>query len=119
MAAASVYDRTVEAPSLSPARSPSVAVVRDLPLPADLRKHFPSHGAPISHLSPASSPSYGPLICAGHHPPSSCLSKPFMKRSELIPPISSLKNVAPTYSAAAAIPSGLTQPPLSPSVSSK
>ncbi|KAL5135758.1 Receptor-like serine/threonine-protein kinase ALE2 [Glycine soja] len=49
-----------------------------------------------------------------HSPASSHLSIPFKKKSEVKPPISVFKNIAPVHSTAAAGPSALAQPPLSP-----
>ncbi|KAJ1425647.1 putative proline-rich receptor-like protein kinase PERK3 [Sesbania bispinosa] len=90
------YDKTLEAPSISPALA--AVVVGDLPLPRNFHgwKHLPSRAAPIpSHLS-----------------------IPFTnRRSELESPVSGFKTIAPMHSIADAIPSALANPPLSPYVS--
>ncbi|CAJ1875062.1 unnamed protein product [Sphenostylis stenocarpa] len=117
MIVAGVNDKTTELPSLYDSRSPlAFVVVHDLPLPANLHvsKHVLSHGAPIEALSPVNPPSYGPFTSNGQSPTSSHLSIPFKKKSEMKPPISSFKYIAPVHSSAAAGPSALTQPPLSP-----
>jgi hypothetical protein len=124
---ADVSNDHLEAPLVSPTSAPLTApAIPDLPLPADLpmfhkprHKHFSPRGAPTTALSPAHPPFYGALLTPGHPPTSSRLSKPLMKRSVLAPPIASFKNIAPTQSSAGAPPSGLAQPPLSPSVSGK
>lgn len=113
---------TGEPPSLYDSRPPlAFVVVHDQPLPANLHvsKHVLSHGAPIAALSPVNPPSYGPFISNDHSPTSSHLSIPFKKKSEMKPPISGFKDVAPVHSTAAAGPSALAQPPLSPYASSK
>ncbi|XP_061366221.1 proline-rich receptor-like protein kinase PERK3 [Gastrolobium bilobum] len=86
-------------------------VVRDLPLPANLHV---SRGAPMAALSPSNPPSYGHFISTDQPPASSHLPIPFKKRGELKPPISGRKGISPMYSTAAAVPSALAQPPLSP-----
>ncbi|KAM1668346.1 hypothetical protein FF1_047205 [Malus domestica] len=116
----------LKAPSVSLSSAPLAApAMPNLPLPATLpvshyhrrwQKHFLPHAAPVA-LSPAHPPFYGPLITAGHPPTASRLSKPSMKRSGLAPPLASFKNIAPTQSSAGTIPSGLAQPPLTPSIS--
>jgi len=114
-------DKTMELPSLYDSRSPlGFAVVHDLPLPASLHlsKHVLSQGAPIEALSPVSPPSYGPFSSNGQSPTSSRLTIPFRMKSEMKPPISGFKYIAPVHSAAAAGPSASTQPPLSPYASS-
>ncbi|KAH0982049.1 hypothetical protein GBA52_009226 [Prunus armeniaca] len=95
----------------------------NLPLPADLpvshrhwQKHFLPRAAPVA-LSPAHPPFYGPLITAGHPPATYRLSRPAMKRSGLAPPLAGFQNIAPAQSSAGTIPSGLAQPPLTPSIS--
>ncbi|VVA21186.1 PREDICTED: receptor [Prunus dulcis] len=112
------------APSISPMGAPWAAPdMPNLPLPADLpvshrhwQKHFLPRAAPVA-LSPALPPFYGPLITAGHPPATSRLSRPAMKRSGLAPPLAGFQNIAPAQSSAGAIPSGLAQPPLTPSIS--
>ncbi|KAF4383541.1 hypothetical protein F8388_014041 [Cannabis sativa] len=96
----------------SPVGTPEVApAMPNLPLPANIpesngpwRKHFLQLGSPI-HLSPS------------HPPLTSHFSKPLMKRKELAPSFVGFKNIAPTQSDVGVLPSGLAQPPLSPSVS--
>lgn len=127
IADADVSNDLLEAPLVSPTSAPLAApAIPGLPLPADLpqfhkprHKHFSPRGAPTTALSPAHPPFYGPLVTPGHPPTSSRLSKPLMKRSVLAPPIASFKNIAPTQSGAGALPSGIAQPPLSPSGSGK
>lgn len=100
--------------SESPVGAPQVApAMPDLPLPANVpqsrgswRKHFLRLGSPVE-LSPT------------HPPLSSHFSEPLMKRSGLPPSFVGFKDLAPTQSAIGLLPSGLAQPPLSPSVSSK
>ncbi|XP_054802037.1 proline-rich receptor-like protein kinase PERK3 isoform X1 [Prosopis cineraria] len=106
--------------ALSPSRPPSATmVVRDLPLPANLhgQKHLPSHSGPIPTPSPTHPPLYSPSLSTGYPPASLHSSNPFMKDSELGPHASGFGDMAPMHSTAGAIPSGLAQPPLSPSVS--
>lgn len=94
--------------------APQVAsFMPNLPLPANLpqshgswRKQFLQLGSPVEL-----SPTYPPL--------SLHLPKPLMKRSGLPPSLVGFENIAPTQSAAGLLPSGVAQPPLSPSVSSK
>ncbi|KAL9332338.1 hypothetical protein ACSQ67_001948 [Phaseolus vulgaris] len=110
-------DKTMELPSLYDSRSPlAFAVVHGLHLPASLHlsKHELSQAAPIEALSPVIPPSYGPFSSNGQSPTSSHLSIPFRKKSEMKPPISGFKYIAPVHSTAAAGPSVSTQPPLSP-----
>ncbi|XP_062083666.1 proline-rich receptor-like protein kinase PERK3 isoform X2 [Humulus lupulus] len=64
----------------------------------------PKLGSPI-HLSPS------------HPPLTSHFSKPLMKRRDLAPSFVGFKNIAPMQSDNGVLPSGLAQPPLSPSVS--
>lgn len=96
---------TIGAPKVAPA-------MPDLPLPANTpqsnrpwRKPFLRLGSPVQ-LSPTLPPS------------TSHFSKPLMRRSGLAPSFFT-KNISPTQSHLGALPSGLAQPPLSPSVSSK
>lgn len=105
-------------PTAVPAMAPAVP---NLPLPANLppfnrplQKPISPVAAPIA-LSPAHPPFYDPLITSGHPPTSSRLSKHLIKRKGL----GSFKDIAPTQSHAGELPSGLAQPPLSPTVSSK
>ena len=124
---ADLADHQFEGPILSPSRVPSDApAIPDLPLPANLpllhkprEKHFSPHGAPTFVVPPAHPPNYGPLITSGHPPTSSRLSKPSMKKNGLVPPSVGLVDVAPTQSGDGTNPTGLAQPPLSPSVSGK
>ncbi|XP_024019411.1 proline-rich receptor-like protein kinase PERK3 isoform X1 [Morus notabilis] len=98
--------------SESPVGAPQVApAMPDLPLPVNVplsrgswRKHFLRLGSPVE-LSPT------------HPPLSSHISEPLMKRSGLPPSFVGFNDLAPTQSAIGLLPSGLTQPPLSPSVS--
>lgn len=97
-------ESSIGAPQVAPA-------MPNLPLPANLprshgswRKQFLRLGSPVE-LSPV----YPPL--------SLHLPKPLIKRSGLPPSLVGFKNIAPTESAVGLLPSGLAQPPLSPSVS--
>ncbi|CAK7348441.1 unnamed protein product [Dovyalis caffra] len=122
---ADLADNLFEGPTLSPSRVPLAApAIPDLPLPANLpllhkpwKKHFSPHGAPAFVVAPAQPPNYGPLITSGHPPTSSRLSKPSTKKNALVPPSVGLVDVAPTQSGDGTNPTGLAQPPLSPSVS--
>uniref|UniRef100_A0A6M2ECM0 Protein kinase domain-containing protein n=1 Tax=Populus davidiana TaxID=266767 RepID=A0A6M2ECM0_9ROSI len=122
---ADLADHQFEGPILSPSRVPSDApAIPDLPLPANppllpkpREKHFSPYGAPTFVVAPAHPPNYGPLITSGHPPTSSRLSKPSMKKNGLVPPSVGLVDVAPTQSGDGTNPTGLAQPPLSPSVS--
>ncbi|TKY61698.1 Receptor serine/threonine-protein kinase ALE2 [Spatholobus suberectus] len=117
MIEAGVNDKTTDPPSLYDSSSPlAFVVVHDLPVPANLHvsKHVLSHGAPIAALSPVNPPSYGPFTSNVQSPTSSHLSIPFKKKSEMKPPISGFKDIAPAHSTAAAGPSSLAQPSLSP-----
>ncbi|KAF3436552.1 hypothetical protein FNV43_RR23644 [Rhamnella rubrinervis] len=119
-----VTDALLKAPSGSPTGVPMVApAMPDLPLPANLpplyrplQKPVSPIGAPIA-LSPTNPPTYGPLRTSGHPPISSRLSKPLMRRTGSAPLYSTFRNIAPAQSHAGALPSGLAQPPLSPTVS--
>lgn len=103
-----------------------------LPLPVKLplfsgsgqKSSTPSSVHPMHGLQPAQPPHYGPFVTSRHHPPfSSTLSKPSMKKGELVPPIAGfapprLADIAPIQSAPTSLPGGLAQPPLSPHASS-
>lgn len=111
---ANVPDNLLITSSGSPIGAPKAApAMPDLPLPANIpqsnrpwQKRFLRLDSPIQ-LSPT-------------HPPStSHLSKPLMKRSGMAPSFFGFKNIAPTHSDVGVLPSGLAQPPLSPSFSSK
>ncbi|KAL2345490.1 hypothetical protein Fmac_006775 [Flemingia macrophylla] len=121
MIEAGVNDRTMESISLYDSRSPlAFVVVHDLPpLRANLHesKIAFSHRAPVTALSPVNPPSYGPFTSNSQSPTSSHLSIPFKMKSEMQPPISGFKDISPMHSTAAAGPSALAQPPLSPYVS--
>ncbi|KAJ6400946.1 hypothetical protein OIU84_016381 [Salix udensis] len=112
-------------PTLSPSRVPLDApAIPDLPLPANLpllhkprKKHLSPRGAPTIVVAPAHPPNHGPLITFGHPPTSSRLSKSSMKKNGLVSPSVGLVDVAPTQSGDGTNPTGLAQPPLSPSVS--
>ncbi|KAJ6675021.1 hypothetical protein OIU85_011219 [Salix viminalis] len=112
-------------PTLSPSRVPLDApAIPDLPLPANLpllhkprEKHLSPRGAPAIVVAPAHPPNHGPLITFGHPPTSSHLSKSSMKKNGLVSPSVGLVDVAPTQSGDGTNPTGLAQPPLSPSVS--
>ncbi|KAM1166509.1 hypothetical protein ACFX1T_025706 [Malus domestica] len=107
------YD-LLEGPSVSPSSATWAASVSHSH--RRWQKNFLPHAAPVA-LSPAHPPFYGPLITAGHPPTASRLSKLSMKRGGLAPPLAGFKNIAPTQSSAGTIPSGLAQPPLTPSIS--
>jgi hypothetical protein len=78
-----------------------------------------SRGASVVTLSPDNPPSYSPFINPGQPPKRSHFSIPFKKRGEWKLPISGFKNIAPIHSTEAAVPSALTQPPLTHHASSK
>lgn len=59
------------------------------------------------------------FINTGQPPESSHLPIPFKERNEWKPSISGFEDIAPIHSSAAAVPSALAQPPVSPDVSSK
>ncbi|XP_058078027.1 receptor-like serine/threonine-protein kinase ALE2 isoform X2 [Magnolia sinica] len=127
-------------PSITPAIAPLVEWSHihsgikppstNLPLPVTLppfrrlhRKHFAPHGVPSPVPVPAHPPHYGSLRTFSHPPSSSSprLSKPSMQRNQHLAPNSShatprLLDIAPTHSNAT-VPSGFTQPPLSPDIS--
>ncbi|KAL4305370.1 hypothetical protein AHAS_Ahas16G0071500 [Arachis hypogaea] len=96
---------------------PSLASDRSLLVDDHGSKHFSFHGTPVVAVSPANPPSYGPFMSTSHPPGSSHFSVPFKKKTELQPPISGFKDIAPVHSAGAATPSALAQPPLAPYVS--
>ncbi|KAJ6329017.1 hypothetical protein OIU77_010652 [Salix suchowensis] len=112
-------------PTLSPSRVPLDApAILDLPLPANLpllhkprKKHLSPRGAPTVVVAPAHPPNHAPLITFGHPPTSSRLSKSSMKKNGLVSPSVGLVDVAPPQSGDGTNPTGLAQPPLSPSVS--
>ena len=118
---ADLADHQFKGPTLSPSTVPLDApAIPDLPLPANLpllhkprKKHLSPRGAP------AHPPNHGPLITFGHPPTSSRLSKSSMKKNGLVSPSVGLVDVAPTQSGDGTNPTGLAQPPLSPSVSGK
>ncbi|XP_068659546.1 probable serine/threonine-protein kinase PBL10 isoform X2 [Aristolochia californica] len=95
---------------------------KDLPLPVPLpiingpyRKHFSPHPSP----TPAQSPNYGSLTTHGHPPSSPHLSKPLKKTNHSPAPHSEfpplrLVALSPNGSGIGNVPSGLSQPPLSP-----
>ncbi|KAK9281744.1 hypothetical protein L1049_004649 [Liquidambar formosana] len=121
---ANLPNNQLETPLISPGGAPlAEPTIPDLPLPDNLPLfHRPQWKQISPHVAPARPPYYGPLITSGHPPTSSRLSKPSMKRSGLVPPSSGLTpprlvGIAPTHSSAGAIPAGLAQPPLSPSIS--
>lgn len=121
-----VPDALMLAAAGSPTGAPVVApAMPNLPLPANLppfyrpfQKPISPVGAPVA-LSPTHPSSHDPLVTSGQPPTNYRLSKPFMKRTGSAPPLSSFKNIAPAQSHAGTLPSGLAQPPLSPTVSSK
>lgn len=106
----------LEREALSPATVLLVApAMPELPLPANLPLFHKPHR---NHLSPYGAPPQPPnydhfVISAP--PAGSRLSKPSMKKSG--PP--SLSEIAPAQPEPSTIPTGLAQPPLSPSISSK
>ncbi|KAF9669248.1 hypothetical protein SADUNF_Sadunf14G0088100 [Salix dunnii] len=122
---ADLADHQFKGPTLSPSRVPLDApAIPDPPLPANLqllhkprKKHLSPRGAPTIAVAPAHPPNHGPLITFGHPPTSSRLSKPSMKKNGLVSPSVGLVDVAPSQSGDGTNPTGLAQPPLSPSVS--
>ncbi|PON72373.1 Mitogen-activated protein kinase kinase kinase [Trema orientale] len=109
---ANVPDNPLITSSESPFGAPKVApAMPDLPLPANIpqsnrqwQKRFLRLGSPVQ-VSPA------------HPPLTTHFSRPLMKRSGLAPSFFGFKHIAPTQSDIGVLPSGLAQPPLSPSVS--
>nr|KAJ0184476.1 hypothetical protein LSAT_V11C900455650 [Lactuca sativa] len=109
--------------------SPPTNEIPDLPLPVSLplfqkqhqhRRRLSPLGAPKLVLSPAQPPNYGAFI-ASTQPPSTSISKPSIRKSETLPPATMLTpprlaDIAPaqSQSGAGTLPTGLTQPPLSP-----
>ncbi|KAJ6723327.1 RECEPTOR-LIKE SERINE/THREONINE-PROTEIN KINASE ALE2 [Salix koriyanagi] len=122
---ADLADHQFKGPTLSPSRVPLDApAIPDLPLPANLpllhkprKKHLSPRGAPTIVVAPAHPPNHAPLITFGHPPTSSRLSKSSMKKNGLVSPSVGLVDVAPPQSGDGTNPTGLAQPPLSPSVS--
>ncbi|KAG8369659.1 hypothetical protein BUALT_Bualt14G0036800 [Buddleja alternifolia] len=114
-----------ESDALSPATLLlDVPAMPELPLPANLplvhrphRKNLSPYGAPVQP------PTYGHGHFVVFAPSSSSrLSKPSMKKSALVPARASLPSprlsvIAPSQPEHSTMPSGLAQPPLSPSVS--
>ncbi|XP_042517277.1 proline-rich receptor-like protein kinase PERK3 isoform X2 [Macadamia integrifolia] len=114
------------------AQTPSEAYVATptvpyLPLPSNIpfykrahRKHFSLHAAPLPVLPPSLPPDYGSLTISGHPSSSSQLSKSSMSGQFPAPGIGlltpRLADVAPAHSSAGSVPSGLAQPPLTPTV---
>ncbi|XP_073299721.1 uncharacterized protein [Primulina huaijiensis] len=93
----------------------------ELPLPANLplsREPHKKHPSP--YVAPAQSPGYGHFVISAPHF-SSLLSKPSMEKSGSVPastslPAPHLSEIAPTEAEPYTIPTGLSQPPLSPSI---
>lgn len=125
IADAEAQKNLIKGSSISPASAPLVvAAIPDLPQPDNLPlvygsrlKHYSPHGAPKLLGRRAQTPYFGPFMTFGHPPSSSSLSKPLMKRNAtpkpgLTPP--QFTDIAPSLSSSSSIPSGLTEPPLSP-----
>lgn len=90
----------------------------ELPLPTNLPSLHKPHLSPYG--APALPPKYGHFVISAP-PLSTRLSKPSMKKSGSVPPSASLPSphLSPVQPEPNTIPTGLAQPPLSPSISSK
>lgn len=123
---ASSSNNHIEAPPVSSATL-TLPATPDIYLPANtlIRRTWSKHVSPISArgpdflLSPAHPPYYGPLITSGHLPASFHLSRPSMKRSNVVSPPASIEDIAPSQYSPGAVPGSLAAPPLSPYVSRK
>lgn len=102
-------------PTLSPSTSPAIS---DLPLPAEFPRFHRKYFAPQQAEAPQYPPPYSRLVASVHPPTNSHFSKPSMKKNAQSPG-AGLVDIAPAQSSNGALPDALTQPPLSPSVSSK
>lgn len=110
-------DALYEGLPISPTFSPSPAIP-DLPLAVEFPQFHRKHLAPEQTEAPQHPPRYSRLVASVHPPTSSHFSKPSMKRNARSPG-AGLVDIAPTQSTNGALPDDLTQPPLSPSISSK
>lgn len=110
-------DALYEGLPISPTFSPSPAIP-ELPLPAEFPQFHRKHLAPEQTEAPQHPPRYSRLVASVHPPTSSHFSKPSMKRNAQSPG-AGLVDIAPTQSSYGTLPDDLTQPPLSPSISSK
>lgn len=106
-----LYEGLLISPTFPPSTSPAIP---DLPLPAEFPQFHRKHLAPEQ----TEAPRYSRLVASVHPPTSSHFSKPSMKRNTHSPG-AGLVDISPTQSSSRALPDDLTQPPLSPSVSSK
>lgn len=112
---ANLRHKMLKREALSPATTIFDArAMAELPLPANLppfHKHQHNHLSP--HAAPAQPPNFGHFEISTP-PSSSGLSRPSMEKSGSVPP-----SIAPPQPEPSTIPTGLAQPPLSPSFSSK
>lgn len=110
-----LYEGLPVSPALSPSTSPAIP---DLPLPAEFPRFHRKYFAPQQAEAPQYPPPYSRLVTSVHPPTSSHFSKPSMKRNAQSPG-AGLVDIPPAQSSNGALPDALTQPPLSPSMSSK
>ncbi|XP_057966726.1 proline-rich receptor-like protein kinase PERK15 [Malania oleifera] len=124
---AKIVNHQLRTAFLSPAAAPAIS---QLPFPANMppfhrsrRKQLLPHSAPEPVQSPSQPPNYGPEAMFGRSHTSSHLLKPqIKKRSGVVAPSNALvppnvADIVPTQPTSGIIPSGLAQPPLSPSIS--
>lgn len=102
-------------PTLSPSTSPAIS---DLPLPAEFPRFHRKYFSPQQTEAPEHPPPFSRLVASVHPPTNSHFSKPSMKKNAQSPG-AGLVDIAPAQSTNSALPDALTQPPLSPSISSK
>ncbi|KAL8481121.1 hypothetical protein ACS0TY_027597 [Phlomoides rotata] len=108
----SFADASLRNKMLEKALSPATPAMPELPLPTN---HLSPYGAP------ALSPNYGHFVISAP-PLSTRFSKPSMKKSGSLPPSASLpsphlSDISPAQPEPNTIPTGLAQPPISPSIS--
>ncbi|KZV34860.1 hypothetical protein F511_00762 [Dorcoceras hygrometricum] len=120
---ANLGDKTLERRDFYSARvlleaqaSPELPLPPTLPLSRDNHRKNPS-----PYVAPAQSPGYGHFVISAPHS-SSSLSKPSMEKSGSLPPSTDLpaphlSEIAPTQAEPNTMPTGLSQPPLSPGIS--
>lgn len=119
---ANLGDNTLEREYLNSARALVEAQAKpELPLPANLPlSREPHKKYPSPYVAPAQPPGYRHFVISAPYS-SPLLSKPSMEKSGSVPastslPVPHLSEIAPTQ-AEPNMPTGLSQPPLSPSIS--